>query len=153
MTGSQRQATVAAAVQRVTVLWGALIASLAVYVVIALAIGPVAPLWPRVAGTGAAAMLYGAAGAFFGAAFILRRVLLRGATGVQAAGQRAVLSRYFSAVLASNAVAESVAMLAVVGHLVGLDTGTMFTIVLASAVCMLLLRPRAAELESLLPRD
>ena len=97
-------------------------------------------------------MLYGAAAAFFAAAFVLRRALLRPASGGRAVQDSAVQSRYFGAVVASNAVAESVAMLAVVGHLVGLDAGTMFTLVLASAICMLALRPRLDELVALMPR-
>jgi len=152
MNGSGSRAAAAAVVHRATLLWGALLGTLVLYLVLALAIGTVAPLWPKVGGTGAVVMLYGAAATFFAAGFVLRRALLRRVSAPGATDLPALQSRYLGAVMASNAVVESVALLALVGHLVGLDAGTMFTLVFASAICMLALRPRLEELEDMLPR-
>jgi len=140
---------------RLWLLWAALLASLVIYLVIAERVAPSArPLDTASISTRASLLLYGVAFAVFACAFGLRRLLLRpaGPSIVPAADGPRTLARYTAAVLVSSALCESVAILALVLHLVGYDRTTVYSLILLSAAAMLMLRPRNAELERLLRR-
>jgi hypothetical protein len=143
------------AMNRLWLLWAALLASLVIYLVIAERVTPAArPLDGVPVSMRASLLLYLVALAVFACAFGLRRLLLRptGPSIVPAADGPRALARYTAAVLVSSALCESVAVMALVLHLVGYNRETVYSLILLSAGAMLVLRPRNTELERLLNR-
>lgn len=132
--------------QRAWLLWGGLLATLVVYLVIAERVGPVAA-WPL--GSRSPVLLYAVAGLCVAAGVGLRRVLLQGGAASDA-GQLA--GRYLVALVVSVSLCETVAVLALVLMLLGLSRDTGLGLILVAALAMLWLRPRREELERLLMR-
>jgi len=141
---------------RVWLLWGAILGSLVIYLLIVQAVAPAGrPLVGReVGGMRVELLLFGLALLVFLFAGALRRALLarRPAPGQVVADDRIVqtaLSRYVVAVIVSNALVESVGILALVLYFVGVPSDTVYSLILLTALGMLLLRPRWSELDAL----
>jgi hypothetical protein len=141
---------------RVWLLWGAILGSLVVYLLIVQVVAPAGrPMIGReVGGLRVELLLFGLALLVFLFAGLLRRAMLARppAPGPEATDARIVqtaLSRYFVAVVVSNALVESVGILALVLYFVGVPSDTVYSLILLTALGMLLLRPRWSELDAL----
>ncbi len=140
--------------RRAWLLWSAMFATIVVFVVmvqffasqLAVASGP-AGLGDRLT-----YVFFGIAALAFFVSIMIRRQMLRGsplAAGQAAPSTRpaaAAVGRYLMAVVVSNALAESIAVIAIVTLILGFDRATSYTLVFISAAAMLILRPRLAEL-------
>ena len=142
------------------VIWIAILASLVIYIFICHFIGAeirqnAPPDFPI---DRLEKILYAVALATFLLAFFLRRLMvssrLSGAQGLVAkplsgSSQPPYLARYTIAVVISLALAESIGIYGLVLFFLGQDFQTLYIFIAASALAMILFRPKVEELESL----
>lgn len=137
--------------QRAWLFWSAMAATLLVYVAITQVFATGVVPAPHPAYTGKTAVIvYGVALIAFGFAGAIRRTLLAARAGPP--GQphtRLAIGRYLTAVIVSVAICETVAILGLVLHFIGVNDEVTYTVVIASAVAMFIYRPRRSELERL----
>lgn len=135
------------------IIWTAILASLAVYLVVGRLVVPSlpAPVDRQVYGT-LRLVLYALALVTLASSRIVRKLIL-GARRNRASDEQsptpAVISRYFGAVIASLAMSESVGIYGLVLYLLGKDTADFYLLLGLSAAAVIYYRPRREELDGL----
>jgi hypothetical protein len=139
--------------RKANILWGALLGSMVIYLVIPTLVGEAARA-PALGALGRQLdyVLYAVAVASLLGAGGVRRAMLAmraGDAGREVDVGRAAVSRYLTIIALSLAICDSVAILGLVYYLLGGSSDVLFTLTAASAAAMLLYRPRAEELRRL----
>ncbi len=141
------------------VIWGAMLSSLAMYMVICHA----APGIQRLEGPGVSVgllrnILLGVSAIELLVLYFIRRAMFlptargpisRRVESKPLISKRVFMSKYVSIVIISLAISESIAIYGLVLFILGDDYSTLYTFILISALAMVAFRPKAAELERL----
>jgi hypothetical protein len=142
------------------IVWGAMMASLAVYIIVGQTVGNVIRenMGRAIPVKFMANILYGVAAVELVVAYLMRRFML----GVRSSGAGAktqaktfsipyppATARYLSAMGVSLALSESIGIYGFVLFLVGADFKTMYSFIVISAAAIFYFRPKFEELEQL----
>jgi hypothetical protein len=137
----------------VLLIWGAILASLGVYLIVCLNIGTalqvnIAPDFPL---TTLKYALFGVACVTLVVVFILRKFLLNpDRSGLNSthttSAQHPAITKYTQAVVITSALLESIGIYGVVLFLLAKDTRSLYQLLIISAAAMVYFRPRKEEL-------
>ena len=140
----------------VLVIWGAILASLGVYLIICLNIGTalqvnIAPDFPI---TTVKYALFGVACATIVVVYVLRKFLLSSAGSAinstqTTSAQHPAIAKYTTAVVITSALLESIGIYGVVLFFLAKDTRSLYQLLIISAAAMIYFRPRKEELFTL----
>jgi len=140
----------------VLMIWGAILASLGVYLIICLNIGTalqvnIAPDFPI---TTVKYALFGVACVTVLAVYVLRKFLLNpdrsgGTPARTTSAQHPAIPKYTTVVVITSALLESIGIYGVVLFLLAKDTRSLYQLLIISAAAMIYFRPRKEELLAL----
>jgi hypothetical protein len=160
MLEAQEQAAINKGMQTLWIIWGAMLVTLFIYIVVCHVLGegfvsvegsdlPIGLLRKILAGIGAVVLLV---------AYFMRRSMLSNQRGIpqpkpveHTAGWNTVpyVAKYIAAVIVSLAMSESIGIYGFVLFLLGDSFQTLYTFIAVSALAMVFYRPRREELDKL----
>jgi len=154
MLGPEERETIEKGFAPIAIIWGALLASLFIYILIAHTMGDQIRQAPRAEFPIALMrnILFGVAAAELLLAYYLRKRMLRvqpeGQTPASplTSGQPTALAKYTAAVIVSLALCEGIGIYGLILFLLGDDYHTLYLLIGVSAIAMFYFRPKKEEL-------